>query len=154
MGAIESLFHHHGYKCVVVFTQNGHRCGYVAVPMDHPAYGVHYHDYNWNDDTDPIHQLLEAIHVVHGGITYSEKAEHATYPTNQFDPVWWFGFDCAHAWDCVDIQTAERLLTPKQAAYVRTRMEWFYTHDGEIRSLEYVQDECRKLAENLKKLED
>ena len=71
---IEHTFKHCGYKCEVLATEMGHRCGYVTVPKTHPAYGEDY------DDLD-----IEC----HGGLTYANKGK--------------FGFDCAHLGDGKDI---------------------------------------------------
>lgn len=32
---VESIFHHNGLPCIVVFRSLGYRCGYVGVPKDH-----------------------------------------------------------------------------------------------------------------------
>ena len=65
---------HSGLRCKVVFVFQSHRCGYVAVPKDNPAYNKNYDDVSVD---------------VHGGLTYGSLEE------NEF----WLGFDCAHAGD-------------------------------------------------------
>lgn len=52
-------------------------CGYVRVPVGHPAYGKYY------DDPE-----LNGIRV-HGGITFCQKSPDG----------FWFGFDCGHFGD-------------------------------------------------------
>lgn len=42
---VEREFEHAGYKCVVVFTRMGHRCGYVGIPKEHPLYGKGYDEH-------------------------------------------------------------------------------------------------------------
>ena len=42
---VEKEFNHNGLKCVVTFSNMGHRCGYVGVPKWHPLYGKDYMDY-------------------------------------------------------------------------------------------------------------
>ena len=42
---VEKEFNHNGLKCVVTFSNMGHRCGYVGVPKWHPLYGKNYMDY-------------------------------------------------------------------------------------------------------------
>lgn len=63
-----------GYQATVKIMPQGHRCGYVTLPEDHPCNGQHYGDL-------PIE--------VHGCLTYGEGAT--------------FGFDCAHNGDSSDI---------------------------------------------------
>lgn len=59
-----------GYTAKVLAHPAGHRCGYVILPENHPAYGKDYDDLSGID--------------VHGGLTFSNEGM--------------FGFDCAH-WD-------------------------------------------------------
>lgn len=80
---IEKRWRSHGFKCKVILVRQSHRCGYVAVPKSHVAYGM---DYN----VLPIE--------VHGGLTYGQEEK---------DGNWWFGFDCAHlgdSWGSSEIQ--------------------------------------------------
>ena len=61
------------------------------------------------------------------------------------DDVWWFGFDCAHAWD----------FSPGMAAYWRRTGRPEFAHRGydEVyRTAEYVKAECGRLAAQLKQL--
>lgn len=87
-----------GYDCLII-RHPAHGClnGYVAVPGGHPAYGLGY---------DAIHDRAEID--VHGGLTYAsfgdtEEGNESILirhpePGRPTD-VWWFGFDCHHAWD-------------------------------------------------------
>ncbi len=116
-----------------------YRCGYVAVPVNHPLHGKK-HDAPllelaemWTSvltgttgkrgaipllcfkpDEPPT---LEVLIDVHGSITYS--ADHAGGDKSP-SVDWWFGFDCAH-----DGDTLETCDTA------------------------YVQDECERLAVQL-----
>jgi hypothetical protein len=143
-----------GYKAVVLFVRNSHRCGYVGIPETHQFYFKKYSDkvlIKLPDDTligkrNPIDLLLMAcekeesttrvgcLFDVHGGITYNGRCE--TYPTNHNrdngvkGQLWWFGYDCAHLGD-----------------------KTLYSFDGEERTLDYCFEECESLAEQLKKYE-
>lgn len=80
-------FKHAGFDCLLVRNVHmGNWCGYVAVPQDHAAAG-------WAYDDVPV--------GVHGGLTYAGSCEgiicHST--DEEFDGVYWFGFDCAHYMD-------------------------------------------------------
>lgn len=68
------------YKFVVLFQPLGFRTAYVGVPRWHSLYEKHYKD-------------IEGIEC-HGGLTYSS---HELLDKEY--PVWWIGFDCAHAGD-------------------------------------------------------
>lgn len=65
-------------------------CGYVAIPEDHPYYGLDYEEVE--DDID-----------VHGGLTFSGKLEDVD--------GFLLGFDCAHAGDNPGVQDEEYTLS-------------------------------------------
>ena len=122
---VESEFDHNGLKCVVIFTEMGHRCGYVGVEEDHPLYKVGYSDKSeslkkeeMNDitmDKAGIGQMLQAMmggyeneslspemfFEVHGGITYAGGGNDSHYPIDS--DLWWFGYDTAHYGDGKDL---------------------------------------------------
>ena len=71
--------------CLVVLREHGrksHRCGYVAVPKSHAAFGKEYDDVSVN---------------VHGGLTFGRDNVLGVESSD----VWWLGFDCAHSGDAL-----------------------------------------------------
>lgn len=110
----------------------GHWCGYVGVTKSHPAFGKGY------DDVDVD---------IHGGLTFAEKCSHGDEATaichrveaGEDDDVWWFGFDCAHAFD----------LVPGMAARIANRNLGFPMRDDVYRTQEYVVAEVERLAKQL-----
>jgi len=77
---VEKTWTHKGLKCTVLHL-GSHRCGYVGVEENHPAYGK---------DGDYLQVS------VHGGITFSNWGRFHEYLENGY---YWLGFDCAHAGD-------------------------------------------------------
>lgn len=62
-------------------------CGYAGVTRTHPWYGL------GMDDVDVD---------VHGGLSYASVCDgHICHVPKSGEPedVWWFGFDCLHAFD-------------------------------------------------------
>jgi hypothetical protein len=110
-------FEHAGLPCLLNRGRMGQWCGYAAVPPGHPLHGQDY-------DVPDV--------KVHGGLTYAEACQgricHLPEP-GEPDDVWWFGFDCAHAWDVVP--GVWRL--PK----------------AEYRTVAYTRRETERLAEQL-----
>lgn len=76
-----------------------------------------------------LYDDLEPYPNVHGGITYAEAG----------DDCWVLGFDCAHYRDLPDPE-----LSGYRADSVAYR-EW----DGEIRTQDYVDRECKKLCKQI-----
>lgn len=170
---IEREFEHAGYKCVVTFGIMGHRCGYVGLPKNHPLYGKGYDehlDIKKEDIGDRqisgVFPLLgacldedeririEAYFQCHGGITFAGGGENSDYPINS--DLWWFGFDCGHAGDKLDLDCAIQKFPSrrKELLYRKLIVDRFPIAGGVIRTEEYVADECKKLAEQLKEFEE
>lgn len=169
---VEREFEHAGYKCVVTFGVIGHRCDYVGIPKSHSLYGKDYQEHLDIKKTDigdreisGVFPLLgacldedeririEAYFQCHGGITFADGGENSKYPIES--DLWWFGFDCAHAGDKADLTYAMQKFPDRQKEY-RTRLiieNKYHIEDDVIRTEEYVAEECKKLAEQLKGFE-
>ena len=170
---VEKEFDYLGYKCVVTFNTMGFRCGYVGLPKEHCLFGKTYDDYLDIKKSDieekeisgvfPMLSLLldederisiECYFNCLGGITYSNGGRKSNYPINS--DLWWFGFDCAHAGDKADLNYAMQKFPNRQEEY-RTRLlieNKYLIEDDVIRTEEYVAEECKKLAEQLKIYDD
>jgi hypothetical protein len=109
-------FKHAGLDCLLLRGPMGAWCGYAAVKPGHKLYKKPY---------------SEADVRVHGGITYAEECQgEICHETEEEDKVWWFGFDCAHAFDLVPLMP--------------------FKQDHSIyRDIAYVRDETKRLAEQL-----
>lgn len=112
----------------------GFLCGYVAVDPQHHLWGM-----SWRD----IYGLY-----AHGGVNYSDKCAesdditavcHAPKPGMPED-VWWFGFDCAHAFDLIPASAA--IL----AKFDHGTPEWM---QDVYRNIIYVINEVQQLAKQL-----
>lgn len=118
-----------GLRAVVVALHLGHRCGYVAVPHGHAAYGKGY------DDVDV---------EVHGGLTYADG--ESDYPAES-DGAWWFGYDCAHYHDAPD----PALMHDRHKALYNLGV--MTLHKGAtVKDTAYCVAECESLAKQLKEL--
>lgn len=114
-----------GYEAIVVVQPQGHRCGYVKVPKDHPVDG------RGCDEIDIS---------VHGGLTYEKFTNDGTI----------FGFACAHYGDAPDVSLMElkyRLVHDQLCSF-----EDIYA-GCVIRSLDYCIEECENMAQQFKELE-
>lgn len=171
MYVVESTFEHCGLTCVVVMRPNFYRCGYVGVPKESSLFGKRMNDHleiNKADigdhhvsgtfplfltalDSDPRIRLDAYFHC-HGGITYSDGGDGSDYPIKS--DLWWFGFDCGHAGDAQDYESAKRLFAddPEALRHIKWCEELDRKHPIEsdvVRTKEYVESECRTLSEEL-----
>ncbi len=150
------LFKHEGFICCIQrMNWSGNLNGYVAITKDHPLFNKKYSDeiklkkepeFNGNyigllqaatkDRQENIWSIDMALNV-HGGITYS-SSELNGIDKDILGELWWFGFDTAHSSD----------LKPYQNEIDRK-----YQHEGdEYKNFDYVLNETKKLAEQLKEL--
>jgi len=140
---------HAGLPCLAHRGPMGNWCGYAAVPPGHPLHGTAYPD---------------ADVSVHGGLTYSDRCSgaicHVPNP-GEPDDVWWFGWDCGHAWDFSPALAAQIrganffalpfLLEPYDhaAAMAADPSSPTWPWREIYRTLDYVQAETNRLAEQL-----
>lgn len=125
-----------GYRCFIQRHQDlKHLCGYVELPKEHKLYG----------ETNIDNEFLLNLDV-HGGITYANGillkksgVGFFTIPTHiEVDYV--VGFDCAHAGD----------YSPYSLPLLGMNK---IIGDETYKDINYVTNECKKLAEQLKELE-
>lgn len=133
-----------GFACLIKRNPMGALCGYVGVPEGHPWHGSGYSP-GWDEEVgnlSPALRLLTDVEV-HGGLTYADSCQEGPEDKTichvpglgEPEPLWWFGFDCAHAWD----------LAPAMAA--RERGYAPVSLDDVYRDRAYVKAECASLAQ-------
>jgi hypothetical protein len=119
-----------GLPGMIVRSQSGNLCGYVAVPKGHPAYRADMSD-------ERLYDLS-----VHGGVTYASACKgsicHVPEP-GEPDDVWWIGFDCAHSGDW----------RPSAAAPYLGDLASMPSAWEEYRDIHYVTREVEHLARQL-----
>lgn len=125
-----------GLPCLAVrHGTSGHWCGYVGVSPSHPFHGKDYDEVG-----------LDA----HGGLTFSDSCQASeTEETGvchvpgdgETDHVWWFGFDCAHAWDN---RPQDFVNEHKYGGGI-----WRVGADTSYKTLDFVKRQCKALAGQL-----
>jgi len=133
------------YLATITIDSSGTRCGYISVPIDHPAHGLGCNTYDiaLDDITEGIHLVVPVMQAinnieVHGGLTYG----------NTKFGQWTFGFDCAHAWDYPDTIKAVKLFGSEHKPYHSDILS-----DQVIRSKSFCVTECIKLSTQLYAIE-
>ena len=164
MFVIESDFEYKGYRCVTTFTDMGFRCGYVGVPKESCFYGKKYTDHTHLDreiiDNEPIGKRgiiavlidsmdkhskvrMDMLFNVHGGLTFS-----GSYHPEDCG-LWWLGFDCGHCGDGYELDKVEEIWGDIDYIKKRVDIDRKYDLGNPVRSLEYVQQECRNLVDQI-----
>jgi hypothetical protein len=128
-----------GYEYLIVFTQHGHRCGYVAIP-------------------DGLRVNSDDINC-HGGVTFEDESHSAKdlLPTPCNDL--WIGFDAAHWGDIACRKTSRKYFghiekAAKQISVLEeickeiTEMELAdpqFSH----KTYQYMENECHNIIDQL-----
>lgn len=129
-------FQHVGMPCLMlrhpdIFSW----CGYVGVYMGHPLYEI---------DSSSA-ELVNKNLIVHGGLTYSGHGKatlcSAALRESSEEPLWFFGFDCAHMGDAMPVLDKFRTVLFGRSGDIDT---------STYRNLDYVRAETMRLAEALR----
>lgn len=128
---VEKIFDYKGYKCAVVMQDMGHRCGYVGVPKGHELYGKDYTDID-----------IEC----HGGLTYSTFEVGSSYPIQEDNELWWFGWDYAHYGDGLDFDGIAKNFD-KETYYRIRKFNDFMT--GYVYYVDDVEEDCKYVIEQI-----
>lgn len=129
-----------GLPCLITRAHHGALCGYVGVPQGHPYYGLNYSNVSL---------------TAHGGLTFASACDpdapedigvcHRPGP-GEPDHVWWFGFDCAHAWDhSPGMRDDLRAYMPPEILEGLA----FFKREEVYRPFDYVQKNVTNLAAQL-----
>lgn len=124
-------FEHAGFPCLALRHDHfGSWCGYVALPPSHPWAAMGFDDIPAD---------------VHGGFTYGaatcgSRICHKPKP-GEPDDVRWIGFDCNHLDDLAPATEARRREFHATRGYATIR------HHDVYRDLEYVKDQCCRVAD-------
>ena len=132
-----------GLDCLMIRQPSmGNWCGYVGVPKGHKLFGA---DYNEAHDLAPI--------SVHGGLTYADKCGHFICHdpnSGKHDDVWWFGFDCAHAYDLSPSMLKYRMENPELKRLYERSLARDPENADVYRDEAYVKNEVENLARQLR----
>lgn len=174
-------FTHKGYPCKIRrHEEMGHLCGYVGVPKSHILYGLSYGmksrllkkamERVMNKPTDMdtvgvglllnamignIHPTLENVVEVHGGVTFADFQRNSK--------LWWIGFDCNHCNDLAPYMEdyslgaiAKHLKVEIDSSFLgeMDRMANKMRRGKTYKNMDYVSEECRKLAEQFKEISE
>lgn len=150
----EEFFEYEGYPCLIYrHTMLGCLNGYVGVGKGHPLF---------------LKDEYETLDV-HGGITFAGLMSGFPILDRKYHNFFWLGFDCAHLGDLVpDINTTKQLFKtgklkleeikyPEEDKILLTKMfngEDIFSRKDEYRDIEFVRNEVKKLAKQLKDIEN
>lgn len=146
--AVEGGGTYKNYEYLIVFNNNGHRCGYVAIPSGHKYDATPLTEYeflgkkksHYNYDSLPID--------CHGGLTFMERNHNLKnflkIPCNDF----WIGFDCGHCYDARDIESLKKYFGDDYANRMLSFLHAM-SMDGSVKDYDYVENVCKHIIDQL-----
>jgi hypothetical protein len=163
-----------GLHCLIVRAGvSGALCGYVGIGPTHPAHGLNYngvpyeeakayqkathesmrsdHKFERIKSPKPIPGVGEALDSieVHGGLTFAGLRNEFVRNSG----LWYFGFDCSHAWDLLPgLDATMKLLYVDESVKWKEHQEMY--GDWKYRDINYVKAECQRLARQLKAMDN
>lgn len=146
--AVEGGGKYKEYEYLIVLNQNAHRCGYVAIPPNHPANDVGTRINTYTEDEEFNYDELDID--CHGGLTFGGNhhglKELLSVPCTDN----WIGFDCGHCYDHCDSDAfikyyGEEKAKEKESFFNVSMIEI----GGSVKSFEYVERECKKIINQL-----
>mgnify|MGYP003464887905 CR=1 FL=1 len=125
---VEKHFKYKGHDCICIFSYIGYRCGYVSV----------------SDKEKPFYDYDVTCHC---GLTFDGELPDYYKPKKKY----YIGFDCGHICDGNDYDTALRygLITEQRYNELIEMQIKSPTFLQPVRSLEYVENECKKIVDQL-----
>jgi hypothetical protein len=163
--SIEKQWIEFTYPCVITVNQElGFRCGYVGVPVGHILHSVGYDGIKyptkneilktgWSNKVkifaiaNPDYGLdVGRLIKVHGGLTFNGPIGLDLENPDYWRQHWFFGYDCGHHGDKLDISLLSKDLPEEARAFMVKR---YRTDRGTIRTLRYCIEQCKNLARQL-----
>lgn len=123
---VEKRFEYKGHDCICTFCRYGYRCGFVSTALCH------------NDLDIECHCGQRFIGVLPE--EYSPK-----------EPFY-IGFDCGHVCDGLDTQQAYEYGLIDEATKEAFDKSFYYLHGNPVRDIEFVVEQCKKIADQLEEL--
>ena len=143
--AVEGGGMYREYEYLIVLNKSGHRCGYVAIPPDHPANNVGDRTNTYNKDTELDYCALDID--CHGGLTFGGKHHGMKDLLTTKCEDNWIGFDCGHYYDEHDFECVKKYYG--QDSYEVIMKYRITCGDRTVRRYGYVEKECKSIIDQL-----
>ena len=125
---VEKQFQYKGHDCICVFNRNGYRCGYVSATL---------------------HRGCSRFDIdCHCGLSFVGALPEAYAPKHAF----YIGFDCGHGCDGIDTKLAYDYGLIDEVTKEFLEKSFGYLSDYPVRDVDYVEEQCKKIADQLEEL--
>lgn len=141
--AIEGGGKYNGIEYLIIFTDSGIRCGYVALPKESKVeFPENYDDFD-----------IEC----HGGLTFMGDDLIIKSLLEIECNDMWLGFDTGHSWDLIDKEACKKYypnsavlkIKMESELYIAKTYSQIHSQKCSVKSFHYVENECKKIIDQL-----
>lgn len=141
--AIEGGGTYKDYEYIIVLNATAQRCGYVALPPEHPY-----------SQKPPYYAYYDCASLdidVHGGLTFmatdSGLKDLLPTPSNEI----WIGFDCGHWRDMCDVEMFKKYFGEEEFQAKKLFFECMdHSYLGQtVKQYDYVEQQCHHVIDQL-----
>jgi len=149
--AVEGGGKYKDYEYLIVLNTNGHRCGYVAIPSEHPYSETPMEMQSFLGGKErPFWDYNKLDIECHGGLTFMEPnhglKDLLLIPCNDI----WIGFDCGHYGDACDIEHFKKYFGEKEAGEKESFFKAMnFGGESDIKDFDYVEEQCHHIIDQL-----
>jgi hypothetical protein len=152
--AVEGGGTYKDHEYIIVLNTNGHRCGYVAIPTDHPYSQIPEEQRSFLGSKPSSHWDYDSLDIdVHGGLTFMSPNHGLKDLLPMPCTDMWIGFDCGHYQDKCDIVMFRKYFGEEQCK----QKESFFNamnHDDmgiwqTVKDFSYVEKQCYHIIDQL-----
>jgi hypothetical protein len=130
------------HEYLIVFTDRGHRCGYVALK---PEETERFEKEAEGEGREHYYPDLDC----HGGITFYSRHHAAKQLLPIFCDDMWVGFDAMHFWDAADNKTSIEYFGENRWTKDRELCLIPSHKDAIHRTYDYMEKECKGIIDQL-----
>jgi hypothetical protein len=130
------------HEYLIVFTEQGHRCGYVALK---PEETERFEKDSEGEGRKYYYPDLDC----HGGLTFYSRHHGAKELLPISCDDMWVGFDAAHAWDKPDNKTSTEYFGETKWTKYREINPMPCFEDVIHRTYDYMEQECKGIIDQL-----
>lgn len=152
--AVEGGGTYKDHEYLIVLNTNGHRCGYVAIPPDHPYSSTPEEERTLMGGRPYKHYDYDSLDIdVHGGLTFMSPDHGLKDLLPMPCTDMWIGFDCGHCYDLADLKMFKKYFGQEQyelkESFFKALDHTDISLEQKVREYGYVEEQCHHIIDQL-----
>ncbi len=149
--AVEGGGTYKDHEYIIVLNTNGHRCGYVAIPPEHPYSQTPEEEREFMGGRKYKHYDYDSLDIeCHGGLTFMSPNHGLKDLLTTACNDMWIGFDCGHCYDSCDEDAMRKYFGDEAVEEKRSFINAMNGYPEQtVKTYQYVQKECESIIDQL-----